>query len=190
MTAAVAAPPRIPASAAVAGLAGIGVLLARPWLVRGPVDPTAILIFAFVCVGVVGAWWPLPPGHRSVAAWPATALVTVAGIGCFALGRLIVGDTPAAPALLSYMVLNSLAAVAEEAFFRRLVYDLLSGYGPFLAVVGSAASFTLIHITVWGVWVLPLDLAAGLLLSWQRWATGRWSVPAVTHVSANLLAVL
>jgi hypothetical protein len=30
---------------------------------------------------------------------------------------------------------------------------------------------------------------AGLLLSWQRFASGRWTVPAVTHAVANLLAV-
>jgi membrane protease YdiL (CAAX protease family) len=38
--------------------------------------------------------------------------------------------------------------------------------------------------------VLPLDLAAGLLLGWQRQATGSWAVPAATHVVANLLVVL
>ncbi len=45
-------------------------------------------------------------------------------------------------------------------------------------------------MTVWGWWVLPLDLAAGLILSWQRAATGRWAVPAATHVLANTLALL
>jgi hypothetical protein len=45
-------------------------------------------------------------------------------------------------------------------------------------------------VTVWGAGVLPLDLAAGLLLSWQRAASGRWAVPAATHTVANLLAAL
>jgi hypothetical protein len=27
------------------------------------------------------------------------------------------------------------------------------------------------------------------LLGWQRYASGRWTVPAVTHAVANLLAV-
>lgn len=49
--------------------------------------------------------------------------------------------------------------------------------------------FAVVHVTVYGAWVLPLDLAAGLVLSWQRWATGSWGVPAVTHVVANLLVV-
>jgi len=35
-----------------------------------------------------------------------------------------------------------------------------------------------------------LTMAAGLVLSWQRAATGRWSAPAATHVLANTLALL
>jgi hypothetical protein len=38
--------------------------------------------------------------------------------------------------------------------------------------------------------VLPVDLGAGLLLGWQRWATGTWTVPAVTHAAANALATV
>jgi hypothetical protein len=41
----------------------------------------------------------------------------------------------------------------------------------------------------YGAAALPLDLGAGLVLAWQRWASGRWTVPASTHAFANLLAV-
>jgi membrane protease YdiL (CAAX protease family) len=92
--------------------------------------------------------------------------------------------------MATYLVLNTLAAVAEEAFFRRLLYGLLAPYGPAIAVGGSAIAFAAVHLTVWGAWALPLDLAAGLVLSWQRWASGRWSVPAFTHTAANVLAVI
>ena len=175
--------------AALAGLAGAALLLARPWLVGGTADPAPRLVAVFATIGVVGAWWPVarwdrPAGART-AVW-----VALVGAGAFAGGRLVAGGHPAAPALLGYVVLNSVAAVAEEALFRRLVYDALSAWGAPAAVVGSAALFALVHVTVWGAWVLPLDLAAGLVLSWQRWASGRWSVPAVTHVFANLVAVL
>jgi len=57
-------------------------------------------------------------------------------------------------------------------------------------LAGSAVLFAAVHVTVYGLWVLPLDLAAGLLLGWQRRATGSWAVPAVTHAVANLLVVL
>ena len=59
-----------------------------------------------------------------------------------------------------------------------------------VALGGSALLFAAVHVTVYGLWVLPLDLAAGLLLGWQRQVTGSWAVPAVTHALANLLVVL
>ena len=58
------------------------------------------------------------------------------------------------------------------------------------AVVGSAAAFGLIHLPLYGWAAFPVDLGAGLLLSWQRWASGTWAVPAATHAAANLLAVI
>ena len=95
-----------------------------------------------------------------------------------------------APATAFVIGLNTLAAVAEEAFFRRLVYGALLAGGPALALVGSAVLFSAVHVTVYGLWVLPLDVAAGLLFGWQRQVTGSWTVPAVTHAVANLLVVL
>jgi membrane protease YdiL (CAAX protease family) len=59
-----------------------------------------------------------------------------------------------------------------------------------VAIVGSAVAFALLHVPLYGVAVLPVDLGAGLLLSWQRWACGTWTVPAATHAAANLLAVI
>jgi membrane protease YdiL (CAAX protease family) len=82
-----------------------------------------------------------------------------------------------------------LAAVAEEALFRRLLYDRLLRFGVVVAVIGSAVVFAVVHLPAYGLVAMPVDLGAALLLSWQRYASGRWTVPAVTHVVANLLAV-
>ena len=190
-----------PAVAVVA--AGCAALLARPWLVRLPVDPVALLVALFVVLGLVGALWPLPraaapvgaeagdgpvgaPARGPVPAW----LVLGIGLGAFGVGRLLaVGSVPVAPFILTSVALNSLAAVAEEAFFRRFAYGLAAVRGPAVAVVASAALFAAVHVTVWGWAVLPLDFAAGLVLGWQRWASGGWAVPAATHVAANVLAV-
>ena len=81
------------------------------------------------------------------------------------------------------------AAVAEEALFRRVLYERLLRFGVVAAVVGSAGVFALVHLPAYGVAAMPVDLGAALLLSWQRYASGRWTVPAVTHAVANLLAV-
>jgi membrane protease YdiL (CAAX protease family) len=182
-----AAPWRTPAFLAVA--VGCAVLLARPWLVRPAADPTAALVVAFVVVGVLGATVRLPAAAARSSVTTA-CLVALVGVAAFVVGRLIGGGVAAAPALPAYLLLNTLAAVTEEALFRRLLYGLLLPLGVGIAVVGSAAAFAAVHVTVWGAWALPVDLAAGLLLSWQRWASGRWSVPAVTHAAANVVAVL
>ena len=179
--------------------AGCAALLARPWLVRLPVDP----------VDAAGrpVRGPRPGGGDVAAAGgrPATAgrrrrrrrrrpcppwLAWASGWGPSGSGRLLaVGSVPVAPFILTSVALNSLAAVAEEAFFRRFAYGLAAVRGPAVAVVASAAIFAAVHVTVWGWAVLPLDLAAGLVLGWQRWASGGWAVPAATHVAANILAV-
>lgn len=87
--------------------------------------------------------------------------------------------------------LGVLAAFAEEAFFRRLVYGWIERWwGPLAAVVLSAAAFALVHLPLYGVAVLWLDLGAGILLSWQRWASGSWGPSAATHAVANLLVVV
>src|SRR5207248_10430006 len=88
------------------------------------------------------------------------------------------------------LVLNSLAAVSEEAFFRRFLYGWLAHWGPAAAVAASALLFALVHVPTYGPAVFWADLGAGLLFGWQRWASGGWGAPAATHVAANLVAVL
>ena len=170
---------------------GVAALLARPWFLPAGVRVEWRVAF-FVALGLVGVVWPLSRRVESAPAGMSVSLgvLAIAGVG-FALGRAVV-DVPLGPsALATAMALNALAAVAEEAFFRRYLYGLLDGrWGTVVAVLATAALFALVHVSVWGWWVLPLDLAAGLLLSWQRAATGRWSVPAATHVLANTLALL
>ena len=201
-------PARPERGAAVAGLAvaaGMTALLARPWLAQATARPTAVLVTVFVCIGMVGAWCTVPhavlvpktgpfrPSSRDQNAvaggWGVAGAVTAAGMAAFLVGRLAGGGQAPVAAVAGFVALNSLAAVAEEALFRRLLYGLLEPWGAAVAVGGSAAAFAVVHLTVWGAWALPLDLAAGLVLSWQRWASGRWSVPAATHVVANLLVL-
>lgn len=188
--------------AVVAAAAGCLLLVARPPLLGSVGDPVAALMVLFAALFTVGVGWP-----AGIAAGAgiqvATArrrsraeMLAVVGLGAaaFGLGRLLGGgEAPfhaPADAVVRLIVLNSVAAVAEEAFFRRLVYGALLPGGVALAVVGSAGLFALVHVTVYGWWVLPLDIAAGLVLSWQRWASGSWKVPAVTHVLANVLVVI
>jgi membrane protease YdiL (CAAX protease family) len=178
-------------------VAGVVALLARPWFLPAGVAVEWRVAF-FVALGATGLAWrstrsasPRAPETARSGTRNETIAVLAVGVVAFALGRAVV-ELPVRPWGLGVAVgLNALAAVAEEAFFRRYLYGLVAErHGAAVAVAVTAGAFALVHVTVWGWWVLPLDLAAGLVLSWQRAVTGRWSVPAATHVIANTLALL
>ncbi len=116
--------------------------------------------------------------------------VLVAGLAAVAAAALLAGPAPPLPAGAVAVALSLLAAVAEEALFRGALYGVLVRWGPVVAVAVSAVLFALVHVPAYGPAALPVDLGAGLLLGWQRWASGRWTVPAATHAAANLLAVI
>ncbi|HUR23951.1 MAG TPA: CPBP family glutamic-type intramembrane protease [Acidimicrobiales bacterium] len=187
----------------VPGVAGVVALLARPWFLPAGVAVGWRVAF-FVALGAAGLAWspnrsaslrasktPLSGTQNAASGWRVSLVVLAVGAVAFTLGRAVV-ELPVRPWGVAVAVgLNALAALAEEAFFRRYLYGLVTErHGEVVAVVVTAGAFALVHVTVWGWWVLPLDLAAGLVLSWQRAATGRWSVPAATHVLANTLALL
>ncbi len=184
--------PRVLPPMWVPAAAGVAALLARPWFLPPGVALGWRMAF-FVALGVVGAAWPVVRRIGVDALVGAGLSLAVLGMGAlaFVAGRVVVAVPMRSNGLALAVALNALAAVAEEAFFRRYLYGLVASWSsPAVAVCVTAALFALVHVTVWGWWVLPLDLAAGLILSWQRAATGRWSVPAITHVLANTLALL
>ena len=160
-------------------------LAARPPATLGALMVTGL-------VGIAGAVVPLPAGralsHDLGRAASRRWLEAVGlGVAAFALARWL--QAPALPWPVAPLTIagNVLAAVAEELFFRRLTYGWLLRGGVGVAVGGSAVAFAAVHVPVYGLAVLPIDVAAGLLFGWQRWATGGWSAPAVTHAAANLL---
>lgn len=155
-----------------------------------PASPSGLL--AIVAAGIAGILWPVPAPAAAPAGPPAASpvrrwiVVVAIGVGAFAVARALA--TPVhPPATIAAAAATVVAAVSEEAFFRRLAYGWLAWWGPALAVAGAAILFALVHIPGYGARVVPLNLAAALLLGWQRWATGGWSAPAITHAAANLL---
>jgi membrane protease YdiL (CAAX protease family) len=182
-----------PRAALLMSAAGCAALTARPLLLSAGGHPLAVLAGLFAVLLTVSVAWPAaaagaPPTPSTGTARPARVLVL--GVAAFAVGRLLSSGAARPVPMGLALALNTLAAVAEEAFFRRLVYGTLLRGGAAAAVVGSAVAFAAVHVTVYGPWVLPLDLSAGLVLGWQRWASGSWHVPALTHVVANVLVVL
>jgi membrane protease YdiL (CAAX protease family) len=164
-------------------IVGCGALAARYALVAATPRPTAALMLLFAVLLFGAVLLPLPPAsHTELAPRPrprTTTAVALLGIAAFTTARVVVGGH--APMALGgdAVATSSIAAVAEEAFFRRLCYGLLQPAGPAFAIAGSSVLFAMVH-----------DLAAGALFGWQRLASGSWTTPAVTHVVANLLVLL
>jgi membrane protease YdiL (CAAX protease family) len=166
---------------------GGSILLGRlllPWGAGLPLV-LATLTGALLVVSMTPA---LPQGRPASVPISLTLAIGLAAIGlAWTLAAQAVRPAPGSASV----VLSTLAAVAEEAFFRRFLYARLEAAGGIaLAVVGSALAFALVHLPAYGLAAMPVDLGAGLVLSWQRCASGRWEVPAATHVAANLLAGL
>jgi membrane protease YdiL (CAAX protease family) len=119
--------------------------------------------------------------------WSAVLAVGLIGV---ALAAMAAGTSVPLPVGVATLPLSILAAVAEEALFRRTAFEALERFGAIAAVVGAAVVFAAVHLPLYGVAAFPVDLGAGLLFGWQRAASGTWTAPAATHAAANLLAVL
>ena len=186
-------------------------LLLRPggWALPGA---PAVLAAGYLALAAAAAR-AAGPGRAGPLPWAATLAVGLAAVAAVAG---LSGPTFAVRADAVALALNTLAAVAEEAAFRGVLYGLLERAGrtapvpgagtrpprpaarlaraarggPALAIGGSALLFALLHVPLYGAAAFPVDLGAGLLFGWQRWSSGSWTVPAATHAAANLLVVI
>ncbi len=166
-------------------LASAAILLGAAALTTRPnATPSALVVL--VGVGMIGMLTPLPARRDTRMDAPSSLAVVALGVLAFAVARAIAAPLPT-PITAFAVGATVVAAVAEEMFFRRLVYGWLASAGDPLAIIGAAALFAIVHLPAYGAHVLPLDLAAGMLLGWQRWATGGWIAPAVTHAAANVV---
>lgn len=163
-------------------LTGLGLLA----LAARRVGPTAPLVVLLVGGGALAA--SLPDAEKRA---PARTWLTVVVLGTAAMAAVALGSrTYSVPWYPMGAAAALIAAVAEEAFFRRFLYGWLLRWGAFVAVIATGAAFAAVHVPMYGVGTLALNAAAGLLFGWQRWGAGTWTAPAATHAAANLLAFL
>ena len=166
---------------------GLLFLLARPALGASPVAlPVLAVGYLVLLIGALAVPTNIGDPARAPLGWRRPLLLGLVGVAGASVVAGPVADRRVGAAAAG-LALG--AAVAEEALFRRVLYDRLLRFGIVAAVIGSAGVFALVHLPAYGVAAMPVDLGAALLLSWQRYASGRWTVPAVTHAVANLLAV-
>lgn len=186
----VEAAPRRTAIAALLVVAAAGAVAIRPVVVTTYSLPAGVQTWALALLYLSIAAASILPAAPGEAATMRPGVVFLIGGGAMALAWATAG--PVAPLALSpaTVPLSLLAAVAEEALFRRLAYGHLRRFGIPAAIGGAALLFAVVHVPAYGVAAFPVDLGAGLLFGWQRWASGTWTVPAATHAAANLLAVI
>jgi membrane protease YdiL (CAAX protease family) len=167
-------------------IVGVAVLVARPFAEISTGTRSGLLAASYVTIGVASIAVPLDRERPHLA--PGLALLC--GFGAVVVAANVSGSPVPLAWSAAALPLSLLAAVAEEALFRRLAYARLERFGAAVAVVGSAVLFGLVHVPAYGLSALPVDVGAGLLFGWQRWASGTWTVPAATHAAANALVVL
>jgi membrane protease YdiL (CAAX protease family) len=165
---------------------GVGLLLLRPVPLTQS-SSWAVLCAVYPAIAIASLTTPMRETASEEVLDP--RLVLALGVAAVVASPLFSGPGVPLPLGPWSIPLLAGAAVAEEALFRRLIYGRLLTYGTAVAIAGSAVAFALVHLPAYGTSALPVDLGAGLLLSWQRWASGTWTVPAATHTVANLIVV-
>ena len=150
--------------------------------------PGPVAIPLAVGAGALGGAAPVHLGNTSSTRrrW---VFATAIGVAAVSLISTAAPPEQVSHSLMTFVALVA-AAIAEELLFRRLIYGWLLRWGVVTAVVVSAVAFALIHLPAYGPETLGINLAVGLLFGWQRYHSGSWTAPALTHVVANLLTAL
>ncbi len=146
------------------------------------------LVFALALLVVaISAGWR--PGRPRVAA----ASIGIAGGGALIGTWLVSHGAPGVQlstinaGLALWTPIVALVAIAEEVALRGALFNAVrSGYGDGAALIVTTVLFALMHVPLYGIGSLPLDLAAGLLLGGLRIVSGGVLAPAVAHVLADL----
>ncbi len=148
----------------------------------------AALVFA-LALGTLAAatgWRPAVPSRAAITLGVAggaalvTAWLTARGVAGIHLA-------PASTAMAFWTPTVAVVAIAEEVALRGALFDAVrAAGGDGWALAASTLLFALIHLPLYGVGALPLDLAAGLLLGGLRIVSGGVLAPAIAHVIADL----
>lgn len=148
----------------------------------------AALLFSAVLIG--GA--AVSRSDLGRASWRGVALGVGAGVALVAvslvgLPAFAPGPRAASATLLWWAPLVSLVAVSEELLLRGALFSALRGeHGDMVAIAVTSVLFAVIHLPLYGVGAMPIDLCAGVFLGSLRVLSGGVTAPAVAHVIADL----
>lgn len=145
-----------------------------------------VFAVALLALAVAAGWRPARPRIAAV------GLGAAGGGALMAAWLLSVGApgihvAPVNAGLALWTPVVALVAVAEEVALRGALFDAVRSWrGDGVALLATTLLFALMHVPLYGIGSLPLDLAAGLLLGGLRIVSGGVLAPAVAHVIADL----
>jgi membrane protease YdiL (CAAX protease family) len=149
--------------------------------------PAGVVFALAILVVAIAAGWR--PGRPRLAA-AGLGLVgggVLAGTWLLSRGSPGLQVAPINAGLALWTPIVALVAVAEELVLRGALFDVVrSGFGDGAALVVTTVLFAVMHVPLYGIGSLPLDLAVGLLLGGLRIVSGGVLAPAVAHVVADL----
>ncbi|HUZ69927.1 MAG TPA: CPBP family intramembrane glutamic endopeptidase [Candidatus Saccharimonadales bacterium] len=172
-------------------MAGIAVATGLRIALGGPSTAASMpagVAFALALLALAaGAGWRL--GRPSLAA----AGIGVAG-GLVLVAAWLTARTSAAvdlapvnTAIAAWTPVVALIAVAEEVMLRGVLFNAMRNWGgDGWALAATTVLFAAMHVPLYGVGALPLDLAVGLLLGGLRIVSGSVLAPAIAHVLADI----
>ncbi|MBV8087241.1 MAG: CPBP family intramembrane metalloprotease, partial [Chloroflexi bacterium] len=152
--------------------AGIRALLGRPDPASS--QPAALLFAVLLALLAVASGLRVSrPSTRWLAGGAAFGVVLfflwVAATGSWTVLR----PASASAALLTWSVVVSLVAVAEELLLRGALFTAIAGAaGDATALIATSVAFALIHVPLYGWPAVPVDLGVGLVLGCLRLLSG------------------
>jgi membrane protease YdiL (CAAX protease family) len=177
------------AAPAALGACGLAAAVALRTVVGGD-DPSSSLpaTVVFTCALLALAWAagerPARPAPSAVAAGVAGGAVLVAAA---LVGRPVLVLTPPASTFAAWSPFLVAVACAEEAVLRGALFGAAErACGTPAALLLTTIAFGFMHVPLYGVQALPLDLAVGLWLGGLRVLTGGVAAPAIAHTLADL----
>jgi membrane protease YdiL (CAAX protease family) len=167
-------------------LVALGAALALRLLVGGTVG--AALFAVVLLAASAGAGWRLRrPAVIGLAWGVAGAIGLVAGPAVLHVTGPHPLFHPSAAGFPLWAVVVTAVAVAEEALLRGVLFNAVEEvHGVPTALVVTTIAFAILHVPLYGMGALPLDLAVGLWLGGLRVVSSGVNAPATAHVLADL----
>jgi membrane protease YdiL (CAAX protease family) len=146
-----------------------------------------VFAVALLAVAVAAGWRPALPRIAAVALGAAGGGTLIAA-WLVAHGGPGIQVAPVNAGLALWTPVVTLVAVSEEVALRGALFDTVRSWcGNGGALIATTLLFAAMHVPLYGIGSLPLDLAAGMLLGGLRIVSGGVLAPAVAHVIADLV---